>query len=76
LPSFVAIHPTFPDTGLPFWFGNLELHNSHQSNLNRKDNTYYQFNVPIDLPYLWADTETKTTKWGTKPNETKQKVKR
>ena len=39
-----------------------------------EDNTYYQFNVPVDLPYLWADTETQTTKWGTKPNETKQKV--
>ena len=42
----------------------------------RKDPNYYVFNVPIFLPYLWADTETKTTKWGTKPNETKQKVKR
>jgi hypothetical protein len=30
--------------------------------------------VPTDLPYLWADTKTKTTKWGTKPDETKKKV--
>jgi hypothetical protein len=74
LPQFVALHPTFPDTGLPFWFGDQLIHQSHQSNLMRKDPNYYVFNVPIFLPYLWADTETQTTKWGTKHNETKKKV--
>jgi hypothetical protein len=75
LPNFVAIHATLPDTGLPFWIGNSELHNSHQSNLKRKDAEYYQFNVPTDMPYLWADAQNKTTKWGTKPDENKSKKK-
>lgn len=75
LPNFVSMYSTLPDTGLPFWIGNSKLHKSHQSNLKRKDADYYQFNVPMDMPYLWADTKTKTTKWGTNPNESKVKKK-
>jgi hypothetical protein len=75
LPNFVALHSTLPDTGLPFWIGNSEIHKSHQSNLKRKDADYYQFNVPTDMPYLWADAQNKTTKWGTKPDENKSKKK-
>lgn len=41
---------------LPSWIGNEEFHKSHQSNLLRKNFTYYsKFNwsVPDNLPYFW-----------------------
>lgn len=37
----------------PVWLGNAELHRSHQSNLVRKNPTYYKFDVPNDLEYVW-----------------------
>lgn len=41
---------------LPWWLENPRFHNSHKSNLLRKDFAYYgQFgwDVPTDLPYIW-----------------------
>lgn len=41
---------------LPSWWGDKEVHESHQSNLLRKDSTWYgQFgwSVSDDLPYKW-----------------------
>lgn len=38
------------------WLGNEFFHESHQSNLLRKDYAYYSqfnWNVPDDLPYIW-----------------------
>ena len=39
----------------PNWIGNSDFHNSHKSNLLRKDISYYGkfFNVSPDDPYLW-----------------------
>ena len=37
----------------PWWLGNEEFHESHQSNLKRKDPIHYQFDVEDDLPYKW-----------------------
>ncbi|MEK6833843.1 MAG: MSMEG_6728 family protein [Nanoarchaeota archaeon] len=40
----------------PSWFGNKEFHISHQSNLVRKNPTYYRKyfpDIPDDLPYKW-----------------------
>lgn len=40
----------------PKWIGNHDFHRSHQSNLIRKDPTFYlpKFpNIPSDLPYIW-----------------------
>lgn len=41
----------------PPWFGDEEFHRSHQSNLLRKDETYYRQyfgpDVPTDLEYVW-----------------------
>lgn len=40
----------------PFWLGNSKLHESHRSNLLRKDRQFYsQFNWECsdDLPYYW-----------------------
>lgn len=55
--------PWFEDRSLagatidyPKWLGTLAFHHSHQSNLLRKDPTWYgKFNwdVPADLPYVW-----------------------
>jgi len=40
----------------PKWFGNKKFHDSHKSNLLRKDKEYYfEFSkeVPNDLDYVW-----------------------
>jgi len=44
-------------TVLPPWIGNSLLHDTHKSNLLRKDvNFYVQYNwsVPMDLQYYWC----------------------
>lgn len=77
LERFVAVHSELPNTGLPIWLGSNSFHASHQSNLNRKDNTYYNFNVESDLPYLWYESLLGTMqvwKVGKKPNESKQET--
>lgn len=41
---------------LPGWFGNLDFHASHRSNLLRKDLAWYGkygWTEPVDLPYIW-----------------------
>ena len=40
---------------LPHWLGDQDFHESHQSNLLRKNFGYYHqyFDVPTDLPYVW-----------------------
>lgn len=41
----------------PSWLGNKEFHDSHKSNLLRKDYEFYSkygWNVPADLPYVWV----------------------
>lgn len=46
----------FANVKFPDWFGNYDFHRSHQSNLVRKDASFYgtQFkSVPNDLPYVW-----------------------
>lgn len=40
----------------PSWLGDPNFHRSHQSNLLRKNATFYKIhfpNVPEDLPYVW-----------------------
>jgi hypothetical protein len=40
----------------PWWLGDARLHDSHKSNLLRKDPTYYSqfgWQVPANLPYFW-----------------------
>ena len=42
--------------GLPPWWGQVDVHVSHQSNLVRKNPDYYRPffpNVPDDLDYVW-----------------------
>ena len=44
-------------TLLPDWLGNSKLHNSHKSNLLRKDGKYYaqyKWAVNSNLPYYWC----------------------
>ena len=43
------------DAVLPPWFGDDQIHLSHQSNLVRKDKAYSMLfpNVSSDLPYVW-----------------------
>ena len=44
------------EMNLPIWLGNEDFHNSHKSNLLRKDPIFYGkfgWNVPHDLPYIW-----------------------
>lgn len=46
---------------VPWWLGSHELHESHQSNLRRKDPIYYTYEVADDLSYKWP-REDKTIK--------------
>ena len=42
----------------PKWFGNRKFHNSHKSNLLRKNKEFYfefRKKVPDNLPYLWPE---------------------
>lgn len=55
---FVSLSAELPACDKPFWFTIKQIHISHQSNLKRKDPKYYAFDVPADLPYIWADTQT------------------
>ena len=44
--------------GTPTWFGRASFHESHRSNLIRKDNDYYGPkwpSTPDDLPYVWPE---------------------
>ena len=41
---------------MPKWLGDKDFHQSHMSNLLRKDYTYYSqygWDLPSDLPYVW-----------------------
>ena len=40
----------------PSWIGDVDFHDSHKSNLLRKDKEFYSrynWNVPDNLPYIW-----------------------
>lgn len=44
------------DYSHPVWLGDKDFHNSHKSNLLRKDNLFYSkynWQVPDNLPYIW-----------------------
>ena len=44
------------DIGKPKWIGNRKFHDSHKSNLLRKDEKYYSqfhWNVKNNLEYIW-----------------------
>jgi hypothetical protein len=41
----------------PPWFGDTELHISHQSNLLRHNPEFYTFQVPMTLGYVWPVTD-------------------
>lgn len=43
---------------LPWWLGNKEFHDSHKSNLLRKDYQHYSqfgWDVASDSPYIWPE---------------------
>jgi hypothetical protein len=52
---------------IPWWVGNEDFHRSHRSNLKRKDSSYYTWDEPDDLPYLWP---TEGKKFRTVPTQT------
>ena len=48
--------PKFGEENLPPWIGDPAFHDSHKSNLLRKDPEFYGqygWRVPNNLPYLW-----------------------
>lgn len=49
------------DIEFPGWFGYPKFHISHQSNLLRKNKTWYSqfFNIRDDIPYFWPQPYTK-----------------
>ena len=59
-PEFVRVYnhlrPTIETNHYPPWFGDKVLHESHRSNLLRKDFLYYSqfgWQEPTNLPYFW-----------------------
>jgi hypothetical protein len=47
---------------LPIWHGNKNFHESHKSNLLRKNKKHYsKFNweTPSNLPYIWPSNQEK-----------------
>ena len=49
----------------PWWLGDPRLHDSHKSNLLRKNPSYYRqygWNVPDNLPYYWPVSSVRTHK--------------
>ena len=53
---FFALLGELEECKMPDWFGVKEFHDSHKSNLKRKDNSYYNFvDVDDSQPYLWYD---------------------
>jgi len=46
-----------PSITQPLWLGSQDFHDSHKSNLLRKDSEFYgkyNWNVPNDLEYVWT----------------------
>ena len=59
LDKITVLQYDLEDTGLPPWFGNQDFHESHQSNLIRKDRVFYKPKFPQareGLPYIWPAT--------------------
>lgn len=55
LPYFLSMRTT-DQINMPHWLNDEKFHDSHKSNLMRKDPFYYgQFgwDVDEDLPYIW-----------------------
>ena len=53
----MILEPVPPDYERPIWLGDDRLHNSHQSNLLRKDKDFYNkynWSVADDIPYYWC----------------------
>ena len=62
--KILKIHETYVKDNKEFtnpkWLGNLEFHNSHKSNLLRKNFDYYnqfKWNVKDNLSYFWPTKE-------------------
>ena len=54
-PQFVDLYQRLAPTELPKWLGNKEFHDSHKSNLMRKDPTHYWWpGIPNNLEYVWT----------------------
>lgn len=62
-PQVQEIMKTLPEESYqtPWWLGNEQLHESHQSNLRRKNPIYYNYSIADDRPYIWP-REDKTLK--------------
>lgn len=59
---------------VPLWFGNKSFHDSHKSNLLRKDKIFYSkydWNVNPNNSYLWMD---ENNKWYIKTSQDKFKI--
>jgi hypothetical protein len=60
LEKIAVLQVDFVDTGLPPWFGDPEFHESHRSNLIRKNPSFYApkfSNTREGLEYIWPITK-------------------
>lgn len=54
--ELISAHDLTMSPDLPTWMGDSRLHESHKSNLLRKDHAFYGrygWGIPHDLPYYW-----------------------
>ena len=52
----------------PWWVTNELLLTTHQSNLMRKDSSYYAFDVPANIPYVWPLPDSESFRLGSFKN--------
>jgi predicted DNA-binding transcriptional regulator AlpA len=70
--KFADALDSLPYSTQPWWVANLSLHQTHQSNLLRKDFAHYSqhFQVQDDLPYVWPLPTEETFRLGTLKDRT------
>jgi hypothetical protein len=52
----------------PWWVNSELLRMTHQSNLMRKDSSYYAFDVPANIPYVWPLPDSESFRLGSFKN--------
>jgi hypothetical protein len=58
IPKITEFKQHFKNTTYPNWLGDVAFHDTHKSNLMRKEPEYYKqfnWNVPNNLPYIWPN---------------------
>jgi predicted DNA-binding transcriptional regulator AlpA len=66
--EFMIEHKSKNTESYPWWVTNDLLLTTHQSNLMRKDSSYYAFDVPANIPYVWPLPDSESFRLGSFKN--------